>query len=132
MVGYFGDIIFETSDKRILTFNDFKKDVAGRWESHVVIGQKPRLEFLGPENQTITFTVQLIGAHGVKPKDELKRWEEKVEKGIAEILVIGGEPLGDDNWIVDSIGEAWECIYNDGALYSANLDVTLKEYIVEM
>ena len=36
-----------TSDKRILTFNDFEKTVSGRYQSHDTHLYKPVLEFLG-------------------------------------------------------------------------------------
>lgn len=132
-IGYYGEtIIFETSDQRILTFNDFSRGVSARWEEHAVIGQKPRGEFVGPELQTVTFTIKLNAALGVVPKDEIQKWIEKVESGTADYLVIGGEPLGDDRWKVDSVSEARNCTWNDGKLYSATLEVTMKEYISEM
>jgi hypothetical protein len=47
-IGFYGeDIVFETSDQRILTFAGLKQDVAGRWESHAIIGKKPVSESSG-------------------------------------------------------------------------------------
>lgn len=132
MIGYLGDRIFETSDKRILTFRDFKRDTASRFATHELINRKPITEYIGPGLQIITFTIGLNASHGVRPKDEINAWNEMAEKGKAELLVIGGEPLGADRWVVKSVSEAWGTVFNQGELYSASLDITLEEYITEV
>lgn len=132
MLGYFGDVVFETSDKRVLTFTGFKHDSAGRWEKHSVIGKKPISEFIGPDLDTITFTINLNGSNGVKPRDEMDRWLKMVNDGIADILVIGNKSLGQDKWDVKSVSEAWDTVFNKGELYSGKIDVTLEEYIEEI
>lgn len=129
MIGSFGDIVFETSDQRILNFSGFKRNAEGRWADHEVIGKKPASEFIGPGLDTITFTVNLNGSFGVSPRKELERWLNHARNGNAEILVIGGKPLGVDKWTVRSTSEAWDVIWNNGELYSAKVDITLKEYV---
>lgn len=130
MIGYFGkDMIFETSDDRILTFTDFKRDAASRWASHEVIGKKPTTEFIGPGLDTVSFTVNLNGNNGVKPRDEMDKWQIKARDGGAETLVIGDKPLGADKWIVKSVSQAWGVIFNRGELFSGKVDITLEEYV---
>ena len=129
MIGYLGDIIFETSDKRILTFSGFKYQAAGRWEKHNVIAKKPKSEFVGPDLDTITFTIDLNGINGVKPRDEMEKWISKVNTGVVDILVIGNKVLGQDKWSVSQISESWDTIFNKGELFSGKIDVTLQEYI---
>lgn len=129
MIGYFGDIIFETSDKRILNFIGLRVDGEGRFATHEPIGKKPAIEYIGPALQKITFTINLNGNHGVKPREEMERWLIKAENGEAETLVIGGKPLGTDKWIVRSVSEAWDTIFNGGELFSGKIEVSLEEYI---
>lgn len=129
LIGYFGDIIFETSDKRILNFSGFKRDTKSRWEKHNVIGKKPITEFLGPDLDTITFTVNLNGNFGVKPRQEMERWLEYARTGKAEILVIGNKGLGVDKWIVSSVSQAWDIVFNNGEVFSGKVDITLEEYL---
>lgn len=129
MIGYFGDVIFETSDQRILTFSNFKYDSAGRWEKHNVISQKPVSEFVGPDLDTITFTINLNGSYGVKPRDQMELWNSMVNNGTVDVLVIGTKALGQDKWAVKSVSEAWNTVFNMGELYSGSIDVTLEEYI---
>lgn len=129
MIGSFGDIIFETSDQRILNFTDFKYDSASRIEHHAVVNSKPVSEFIGPDIDTIEFTVNLNGRYGVKPRDEMDKWINKSNTGEVDILVIGNKSLGKDKWLVQKISEAWDVIFNAGELFSGKIDVTLEEYI---
>jgi phage protein U len=132
MIGYFGDIIFETSDTKILNFTGFKVDTAARYASHEIINKKPVTEYLGPGLLAISFTVSLNGNHGVKPRAEMELWRSKAENGEAEILVIGGKPLGDNRWVVKSVSEAWETVFAGGELFAGKIEVALEEYVVEV
>lgn len=129
MIGYFGkDIIFETSDERILTFTDFKREASSRFATHEVIGKKPTTEYIGPGLDTITFTVHLNGNNGVRPRDEMNKWLEYARTGQAETLVVG-VALGVDKWVVKSVSQAWDVIFNQGELFSGKVDVNLEEYV---
>jgi Phage protein U len=132
MIGYFGTIIFETSSRKVLNFSGFKRDIKGRWEKHSVIGQKPVSEFIGPDLDAITFTVNLNGNNGVKPRDEMEHWNNYVTHGFAGVLVIGGKPVGDNLWNVQSVSEAWDTVFNQGELFGGKIDVTLEEYVEEI
>ena len=66
------------------------REVSGRWTEHEVLGVKPKAEFLGPGLQTISLTIHLSAALGVKPRRILDMVERMVERGSAEYLVIGG------------------------------------------
>lgn len=129
MVGYFGNVVFEASRKKVLTFTGLKHDSTGRWEKHNVIGKKPISEFIGPDLDTISFTINLNGSNGVKPRHEMEKWTKMVNEGVADVLVIGHKALGKDKWAVKSVSEAWDVIFNRGELYSGKIDVTLEEYI---
>lgn len=129
MIGYFGKVKFVTSDKKILTFTDFKRDSSVRSEKHNVIGRKPAKEFIGPELDTITFTINLSAAHGVNPRSEAEKWLRMNRLGEAHILVVGKRALGLDKWTVESVSQAWGVIWNKGELYSCKVDITLEEYI---
>lgn len=129
MIGNYGDITFETSDERILNFTGFSRDSVGRWAPHDVIDRKPVLEYLGPELDTITFTVALNGNFGVRPRDEMERWLIKCRDGTAETLVIGGKPLGMDKWVVLSVSQMWGVVFNRGEVFAGSVDVELNEYL---
>ena len=43
MIGNFGSrIVFETSDRKILTFSGLSQKVSGKYSKHSIIGQKDR------------------------------------------------------------------------------------------
>ena len=133
MIGYFGkDIIFETSDQRILTFTGLTRETASRYNGHELIETKPKTEFIGPGLDTITFTIDLNGNNGVKPREEMEKWLDKAREGEAEIIVIGGKPLGADKWVVKSVSQAWGTVLNRGELFSGKMDISLEEYISTM
>ncbi|MFT5873860.1 MAG: hypothetical protein ACI8WT_002812 [Clostridium sp.] len=133
MIGYFGkQIIFETSDKRIMSFTGLIVDIASRYATHDVIMKKPKTEFLGPGLDTISFTVNLNGSFGIKPREEMDKWAILSRDGVAESFVIGGKPLGSDKWVVKSVSQAWDTIFNGGELFSGKIDVNLEEYISKM
>ena len=79
MIGTLGrKIIFEVSDNRVLTFESMSREVSGRWTEHEVLGVKPKAEFLGPGLQTISLTIHLSAALGVKPRRILDMVERMV------------------------------------------------------
>ncbi len=130
MIGCWGnDLIFSTSDSRILTFRDFSRTVSSSWASHSRIGLKDRTEFVRPELQKIKFTMDLNATLGVRPRAMLEFLENAVEDGVVNTLVIGGKAVGKNQWKITDTSEAWEIIYSGGELVSAKVDVTMEEYL---
>ena len=129
-IGNFGKlIIFETSDRRVLNFDDFNKTVSGNWAKHERIGKKPKSEFLNPGLQGLTFTIVLDAMHGVRPRSTMETIEKAVESGRVEPLVIGGAKVGKNRWAITQMGEAWNTVLNGGELVRATLNLTLEEYV---
>ena len=128
MIGTLGrKIIFEVSDNRVLTFESMSREVSGRWTEHEVLGVKPKAEFLGPGLQTISLTIHLSAALGVKPRRILDMVERMVERGSAEYLVIGGRLVGRRPFRVTGSSEAWDKVYSRGELAKATLTISLDE-----
>lgn len=130
MIGTFGPIIFETNDKRILTFSNFSHSVAGRWKTTETIGGKPKKEFLGPDSQEVSFDIVISAAFGVKPSKIIKILEMMTLSGDAYPLIIGGKPVGVNTfyWILKSVSETWDVILNDGKILTAKIRLSLEEY----
>jgi len=129
-IGNFGRmIIFRTSDEKILTFNDFKQTVTGRWATHDRIQKKPISEFLGPDNRKINFSIMLDVSLGVRPRTILESIEKLIEEGTVETLVIGGKKIGANRWKITSMSETWDVIMNKGELAKASAALTFEEYV---
>ena len=129
-IGNFGKlIVFETSDAKILNFNNFQKTVSGNWGTHDRIGKKPQSEFLGAGLSGVTLDIALNAQHGVRPRNTIKAIEKAVEKGQVEYLVIGGAKVGKNKWKITQMTESWNTIMSGGELQSAMITLTLEEYL---
>ena len=129
-IGNFGKlIVFETSDSKVLNFNNFQKTVSANWGKHERIGKKPCSEFLNPELQSITFTIVLNAQHGVRPRKTLESIESAIESGRVESLVIGAAKVGKNRWKITQMSETWDTILSHGELMKASLNLTLEEYL---
>lgn len=129
MIGSFGSIIFKTSDKRILTFQNLQYSASSRWSSSEVINGKPRSQFLGAGLRKVSFDISISAAFGVKPRETIDRLTKIVEKGEVYMLVIGGKPISNNPFSLKDISAAWGEVFNGGELYSAKLSLTLEEYV---
>jgi hypothetical protein len=129
-IGSWGtEIVFSTSDSRILTFSDFKRKVSATWATHSRVGKKDRSEFVRADLQSVTFTIILDATHGVKPRATLEALEAAVESGKVYPLVIGGKKVGSNSWKLKSTSEAWNVVLTGGELVQAKVDVTMEEYL---
>lgn len=127
-IGTLGPIVFEVSDKTVLTFNGMTRDVSGRWVEHEVMGVKPKPEFLGPGNQKITLPITVSANLGVKPRKMLELVEAMVESGDAEYLILKCRPVGRHPFRLTASSETWGAMYRHGELARASLTITLEEY----
>lgn len=129
-IGSWGTTLaFSTSDRRILTFNDFKRTVTGNWTNHSRVGLKDRSEFTRPGLQKVTFTMVLDATLGVRPRAMLDALAAAVERGTVAALVIGGKRVGSDLWKIIDTTEEWETVFTRGELVRAKVDVTMEEYL---
>lgn len=122
-------IIFSTSDRRVLTYNNMNRTVGSSWATHSRIGKKDQVEFLRANLQKLTFDIALDFNYGVNPRAIIERMERAAERGEIHPFIVGGRRVGRLNWRLTSVGEAWETIYNNGALTNAKLSITMEEYL---
>ncbi len=129
MIGTLGNkIVFEVSDAAVMTFQSMSREISGRWAEHEAMGVKPKPEFLGPGNQSISLPITLSSALGVRPRTVLQTVEDMVESGAAEYLVIGTKPVGKNPFRLTGSSETWDRVYSKGELAKATVTITLEEY----
>lgn len=128
-LGSFGEIIFEVSYEQMRTFFDFTRSASGRWVAHERFGQKPRSEFLGPSLDEISFTMRFDVKHGMNPKAEMDRLLDWCRSGKVETLIIGGTPIGRDQWTIKSVTQNWKVLDGQGRLLTGEANVSLEEYM---
>lgn len=128
-IGSFGTKIFSTSDRRILTFRDFTYTTTPRYTEHEIIGEKPKMEYIGPGLDDITFTITLHVNLGIDVKKELESWRKMAANGESQRLIIGKKRLGKGKWSITGCSESWGVVTNKGGIISATGDITLREYV---
>lgn len=131
-IGTYGKRVFATFDRRILTFRDFAYTTTPRFAEHDIISNKPIMEYLGPGLDDITFSITLRADMGINVRTELEEWRKSAAVGSAERLIIGKTRLGSSLWCIMGCSEAWGVVTNLGAIISASVDVTMREYIAEL
>lgn len=128
-LGKFGNLItFSVSDKKIMTFGSLKREGEGRWKEHALIGRKPRKQFLGPDNETVTITITLDARHGVKPRKTLENIISYRDKGKADYLIIKGQKVCSNKMVIVKTSDTWDEVWNRGELVRADIDITFEEY----
>lgn len=132
LVGFLNQTPFSVSASTIRTFNDYTRSGSGRWSKHDLIGQKPKLEFLGPDIEKISFKMQLRADQGISPQTELKRLRDIRDQGQVVSLVLGYKPVGGGFWVIESLDEAVKYWTKYGHIYCAEVTVTLQEYAEEV
>ncbi len=131
-IGSLGDIVFEVSSSKVVTFKDYKRTTKARFQSHDIIGQKPILEYLGPDGEEISFTMQFSISLGVEPAEETAKIRELCEKGESMYFVLCNETIGSNQWVIESVGESVDTFDNNGRVILTQIDITLKEYVESM
>lgn len=122
-------IFFNVSDMKVLTFKNMSRTVGASWATHSRIGKKDQVEYLRPNLQKLTFDISLDFNDGVNPRTIIERMERASEIGEVHPFIVGGKPVGRLKWRLTSVSEAWETIYNNGALTKAKLTITMEEYL---
>lgn len=127
-IGSIGDIPFVVSHDYMLTFHDYSRSGSSRWVKHDLIGRKPILEFIGPDVEKISMKIQLRSDHGISPEMELKRLRKMRDEGKVFPFILGGTPVSNEYWVLESIGEDVSYWRANGKILSVTADVSLQEY----
>ena len=128
VVARWGDIRFSVNSNKALTFSDMKRSYSARWESHDIIGKRPKMEFKGADMDEVTITVMLDARLGIKPRSVMKKFREAAKKGAVHYFYVGGRKVAVHKFYIASGTEHWNEIWNKGELISATADITFKEY----
>ncbi|MSS82372.1 phage tail protein [Acidaminococcus fermentans] len=132
LIGFLDQTPFTVSSHTIRTFDDYSRSGTGRWAKHDLIGQKPKLEFLGPDIEKISFKMRLRADQGISPKQELRRLRKLRDQGQVVSLVLGFKPVGTGFWIIESLDETVKYWTKYGHIYCAEVSVTMQEYDSEV
>lgn len=127
-IGYMGDIVFTVSPDYMITPMDYERESAGRWTEHDLLMRKPVSQFGGPGLEKLSFSIILDAAHGIDVAEQLKKLRVMRDTGAVFPLIIGGKPVTQSYWRLDSIKEAGHYWTADGELIQCTPALTLTEY----
>ena len=128
LVGIIGTIPFLVSSNYIFTFDDFSRSGSGRWSKHEIIGQKPVMEFLGPDVEKISLTISLRKENGADVVGSLKKLRKLRDEGTAVPFILGFRPVSQNYWILESLNESVKFWDKWGGMRSVDVQVSLQEY----
>ena len=127
-IGYMGDIVFVVSPNYMLTPMDHERESTGRWTEHDLLMRKPVSQFGGPGLEKLTFSIILDAAHNIDVAKQLEKLRKMRDTGAVFPLIIGGKPVSQCYWRLDSIKEAGHYWTADGRLLQCTPSLTLTEY----
>ena len=129
IVGTLGDIVFETSSRYILTFNNFAQTVSARYATHERHATTALTEFTGIDPESITFDIMLSAYLGVDPAAQLEVLRGYVRNGTTVPLVLGTTVYGDYRWVITDYKVKAEHFSQSSGWNSVTCSVTLQEYL---
>ena len=128
MVGSLGPVVFSVSDAFVRTISGYSRKTSVRIESHDIIGQKPLSEWVGMSCDSISFTVKLSAFRGVNPKAEAEKLRRMAERGEAVTFVMGGAPVTQNKWLIESVDEDANYYDRMGNIISSDVKLSIREY----
>lgn len=69
-VGSLGDITFNVSSRRVLTFDNYSRQGNAKTAEHEIIGEKSNMEYTGLEPDEISFDIELFSQLNVTPETQ--------------------------------------------------------------
>lgn len=127
-IGNWGSYIrFETSNRKVLTFDGFKRELSVRTSKHSLVNGGEKLEFGGRALQTVSFSMTLNAMLGVRPRIIETRLIRYMNQGMVAPLVIGGRIILRQA-IITKMSESYDIVMRRGEVAKMTINVTMSEY----
>lgn len=91
---YMNPKAFSGRQVKCLTFEGLKREVSCRTADHARISRKHKVQFIGPDIASMTFTIQLSADLGVNPRKTIEKLESCVRYGKTGYFVLGTKKIG--------------------------------------
>ncbi len=127
-IGSFGTLVFSVSDNTVRTFESMNWDFSANYATHDRHIKADLLEYMGPEIETISFSMFFSAFLGINPLNEVEKLRNIVREGYAERLILGGSVYGNYKWVMQKGTIDLKRFDDKGNLLAAKAKVTLKEY----
>lgn len=126
MLGSYGKITFKVTEEEIKIFDNFNITRKARYVAHDRINNKPLLQFMGLDADSISFNMQLVQGITGNVSDDLKSLQDMFKKAEVHPLFLGQKKLG--SFVIESMNEAYKIVDNLGNIEMVTINLSLKEY----
>lgn len=133
MIGSFGDVIFEVSDKKVSSINnELSRTYKSKISEHTAIYGPGMVRHQGRELMEISFGISLVSSllPDSSPSEELDKIKTMWEFGEYGYLTLGGQTFGAFPFLIIDMNEKNSYFNPKTSSFDfVNLELTLKEYI---
>ena len=127
-VGSWGSFLtFRVSDSKVLTFQDMQHSAGAEVQEHETVVGKPRLQFIAPGLEEVSFTMEISALQYRKPARVMSTLINALQSGVYAPLVIGGRVVL-QKAILTKVDTDFKTIISRGKIYGIEIRVTMKEY----
>lgn len=123
-----GQVVFQVSSKTVRTLDDLTRSTAPRWATHDIHLKKPKMQFIGPGKDSISFTVTLDRRLGTDPRKEAERFINLAQQGRPMGFAVGGKKLGTYLWVLTAVELSEPRINKKGEITRIVVSLSLEEY----
>ena len=133
MVGSFGDVVFEISDKKVFSINnEINRAYKSKISEHTAIFGPGMIRHQGRELTELSFGISLVASliPDTTPSEQLDKIKTMWEFGEYDYLTLGGQTFGSFPFLIIDMSEKSSYFNKETSNFDfINLELTLKEYI---
>jgi phage protein U len=131
MIGLYGTILFHSGTGSITTFDELKKTVSARWETHEIFQDKPLLEYGGPQLIEVSFSMCFIKPMTMDPTAGIIALQQIMDLALPLPLILGVLPVGRGSslFVMTELEVNPKYFFQGGSIMGAAVEVKLKEYV---
>ena len=133
MVGSFGDVVFEISDKKVFSINnEINRAYKSKISEHTAIFGPGMIRHQGRELTELSFGISLVASliPDTTPSEQLDKIKTMWEFGEYDYLTLGGQTFGAFPFLIIDMSEKSSHFNKETSNFDfINLELTLKEYI---
>ena len=133
MVGSFGDVVFEISDKKVFSINnEINRAYKSKISEHTAIFGPGMIRHQGRELTELSFGISLVASliPDTTPSEQLDKIKTMWEFGEYDYLTLGGQTFEAFPFLIIDMSEKSSHFNKETSNFDfINLELTLKEYI---
>jgi phage protein U len=132
IVGLYGNgqIVFGLAARQGFLIEELEESSKAKFVEHEILNSKPITEFVGFENDEVSFSMSFIAGHTTAPMVAIPLLKDLLSRAQAYPLIVGGRPVGSflSQFVLTEVTSTYQYLNGAGLLMSASIEVSMKEY----